>query len=30
MHIGSQEDAQEFLRYVIDKMQEACLTGHKQ
>ena len=30
MYLGRQEDAQEFLRYVVDRMQEACLNGHKQ
>ncbi len=28
MHWGRQEDAHEFLRYVIDHMQKACLNGH--
>ncbi|CAM9919842.1 unnamed protein product [Lampetra fluviatilis] len=25
---GSQEDAHEFLRYTVDAMQKACLSGH--
>ena len=25
---GRQEDAHEFLRYIIDGMQKACLPGH--
>lgn len=28
MHWGRQEDAHEFLRYVIDAMQKACLNGY--
>ncbi|XP_072168528.1 uncharacterized protein [Diadema setosum] len=28
MHIGRQEDAHEFLRYVIEAMQKSCLSGY--
>ncbi|OWF47819.1 ubiquitin carboxyl-terminal hydrolase 36-like [Mizuhopecten yessoensis] len=28
MHWGRQEDAHEFLRYVVDAMQRSCLNGH--
>lgn len=28
MHWGRQEDAHEFLRYVVDSMQKSILNGH--
>uniref|UniRef100_S4RXJ7 Ubiquitin carboxyl-terminal hydrolase 36 n=1 Tax=Petromyzon marinus TaxID=7757 RepID=S4RXJ7_PETMA len=28
LRIGRQEDAHEFLRYVVDAMQASCLHGH--
>ncbi|CAE1263236.1 USP36_42 [Acanthosepion pharaonis] len=28
MHFGRQEDAHEFLRYVVDALQKSCLNGY--